>query len=406
VKIELGKTTLSGTVIAPPSKSMAHRAFICSALAELLSGEKSTLTGISEKFLSEDLKATMAAMKNLKNKKEIFCNESGSTLRFIVPVAAALGGEYTFSGSGRLVMRPISAYIDIFNEQRIYNKTTNGGLPLSIKGKLKSDHFKIAGNVSSQYISGLMFALPLLDGDSVLELTTVLESRPYVDLTIEVLKIFGIIIEEGRAENGNTCFHIKGNQKYKSTDYEIEGDYSQAAFWEGARYLGMNLDIQGLNQSSKQGDRLIMDISKDFSNRQGEDFVIDASNVPDLVPIITVMAAFNSGKTEIVNAARLRLKESDRLAAISQVINTLGGNVKEQKDGLLITGLERGQNLKGGAEVRSFNDHRIAMAVAVAALRCDEPVILTGAESVNKSYPNFWEVYRGIGGIANELDMG
>ncbi len=409
--LQLKPAVLKGTVTAPPSKSMAHRAVICNALAKLTSGTAANITNIS---LSKDIEATYGAVAQLQAGKtatdtltEIFCNESGSTLRFIIPIAAALGGAYMFTGAGRLSQRPIDAYVEIFTKQGIENRTTNGGLPYTINGKLKAGTFSLRGDVSSQYISGLLFALPLLEGDSVIDITTNLESKPYVNLTVDMLQRFGITVTEQIKADGCLQYHVKGNQVYQAQDYKVEGDFSQAAFWEVAKALGMPLTIEGVDADSRQGDKAILQIAGDLANRKATQpggYIVDASQIPDLVPIITVMAALSEGTTHIVNAARLRIKESDRLAAISQVVNALGGHVTELPDGLTIEGNPEG--LQGGVTVDSYNDHRIAMSVAVATLKCKEPVVLTGAESVQKSYPDFWEVYAGLGGSVYELNLG
>lgn len=407
--LQLKPTVLKGTVTAPPSKSMAHRAVICNALAKLTSDTTANITNIS---LSKDIEATYGAVAQLQAAKaatptEVFCNESGSTLRFIIPIAAALGGKYTFTGAGRLSQRPIDAYVEIFTKQGIENQTTNGGLPYTINGKLKAGTFSLRGDVSSQYISGLLFALPLLEGDSVIDITTKLESKPYVDLTMAMLQRFGIEVTEQTKADGCLQYLVKGGQRYQAKDYRVEGDFSQAAFWEVAKALGMPLTIEGVDKDSRQGDKAILQIAADLATGEGKQrdgYIVDASQIPDLVPIITVMAALSEGTTHIVNAARLRIKESDRLAAVSNVINKMGGDITELPDGLTIKGNPDG--LQGGVTVDSYNDHRIAMSVAVATLKCKEPVVLTGAESVQKSYPDFWEVYAGLGGIVNELNLG
>lgn len=407
--IELRPSTLKGQVTAPPSKSMAHRAVICAALAELQTGRKAEITNL---MLSEDIKATLHTMKQIQEHAgadsdpvELFCNESGSTLRFLIPIAAAMGGAYCFTGAGRLVERPINAYTELFEPQGIQCHSQGGRLPYHISGKLKSGRFPIRGDVSSQYISGLLFALPLLEGDSIIEITTLLESESYVELTLEMLRRFGIQIEKTQKEQGLICYHVKGKQTYQPVDCVVEGDYSQAAFWEAAKLFGMDIQLDGLSSHSLQGDRQILQIVDLFRARKADETSkIDAAQIPDLVPIITVMASVCPGSTEIINAARLRIKESDRLAATAQIVNALGGQVEEHEDRLFIQGMPEG--LTGGVSIQSYNDHRLAMAVAMAVLKCKEPVQLEGAECVRKSYPDFWDVYRSVGGYANELDLG
>ena len=406
MNIELEKSILSGEVIVPPSKSITHRAIICAAIAEIMTGEKSQIINLLE---SDDITATLNAMSKMSNvkegnNKEIFCNESGSTLRFMLPIAAAFGGEYTFTGAGRLVSRPIDAFIDILNKQGIPNELNRGQLPFSMKGKLSSGIFKIAGNVSSQYISGLMFALPILQGESIIEITGEIESKPYIDLTIDVLRNFGIIIDEV----GRNIYNIAGGQKYKAARFSVEGDYSQAAFWQVAKGLGMNIEIKGLNSVSKQGDREILRIVNDLKSDDGDDYIVDVSQIPDLVPAIAVMAALSRKNVKITNAARLRIKESDRLKAVSDLIGKIGGDIEELSEGLVIKGKlsstkDEYPELEGGCSVSSYNDHRIAMAAGIAALWCRKPIIIEDAGCVKKSYPDFWEVYRGLGGIAREM---
>ncbi len=412
MNLRLERSGLNGKVTVPPSKSMAHRAVICSYLAKMATGEVSRVENV---VLSKDITATKNAMEKLiiprpEEKKEIFCGESGSTVRFLIPVAAAIGGKYIFTGEGRLGERPLDAYKDIFDKQRIYyEKPVSSWLPFYMEGRLKNGLFQIEGNISSQYISGLLFALPMIDGDSVIEITTDLQSKPYVDMTVNMLGKFGIKVSSDNNDAGNLCYFISGGQTYKNADYKVEGDYSQAAFWMAAKALGSQVTIDGLKADSVQGDREIENIIKEFEKRTGlkentQEYIIDVSQIPDLVPIITVIAALTPGVTIIKNAARLRIKESDRLYAISQTINKLGGKVKELKDSLIIEGTPGG--FKGGTEISAHNDHRIAMSAAIAALKCEYPVILMGAECVSKSYPDFWEIYRGLGGLAYELDMG
>lgn len=402
---------LRGKVNIPASKSCAHRALICAALAD----DCSAITGLN---YSKDIDATIYAMselgaeflvgqhcshiqhvigiQNIPKKAVIDCNESGSTLRFIIPIAAALGVKTEFHGKGRLPQRPIDIYIRELTKHGItfnYNNT----MPFTISGKLTSGIYEIEGNVSSQFITGLLFALPLVDGDSEIVLTSHLESRPYVDITIDTLKRFGISIEE--TENG---FKIKGGQKYTPYDEKIEGDYSQAAFFCVANALGSAVKIGNLNPDSVQGDKKIIDIINSATeNGRITGFKADCSDIPDLVPILSVLGAYGTEKSVIYNAERLRIKESDRLVACADMINSLGGNVKVTHDGLEITPTGK---LHGGT-VDSYGDHRIVMAATVAALCCDGNVIIKGAEAVEKSYPSFFDDYKNLGGEADVIDM-
>lgn len=324
----------------------------------------------------------------------IDCNESGSTLRFIIPIAAALGSRTEFRGRGRLPQRPI----DIFIRELGKNGTVfdyHNTMPFTLSGGLKNGRFEIEGDVSSQFITGLLFALPLLDGDSEIVLTSHLESRPYVDITIDTLRRFGVSVEE--TENG---FRVRGGQHYVSRDEHIEGDYSQAAFFCVANALGSDVKLDNLLADSVQGDKKILEIISDMCyNGNIGHYSADCSDIPDLVPILAVLGAFGSGDSVIYNAKRLKIKESDRLQTTAALINSLGGNVDITDDGLVIhpTG-----NMHGGT-VDSFGDHRIVMAAAIAATAIDGEVIIKGAEAAEKSYPAFFDDYRKLGGKANVI---
>lgn len=383
---------LRGAVTPPPSKSMAHRCLIAAALAE----QESQITNLAD---SQDMIATRGCLAALKKAGEGFplldCGESGSTLRFLIPVALALRGGGRFIGRGRLMERPQKPYFDLFDEKGISYGQKDG--VLTIEGTLTAGEYRLAGNVSSQFITGLLYALPLLEGNSEIILTTPLESKGYVDMTLEVLEQFGI-----RVENQNYArFVIPGSQKYQARDMNVEADWSQAAFWYGAIALGSELEVEGLNPKSTQGDMVI--VSQFLRLTQPGDVELDVSQCPDLVPPLAVMAAVRSGTTRIVNAARLRIKESDRLATVTATLNALGAQVEEHPDRLTICGLDR---LNGGVTVDCCSDHRIAMMAAIAATRCAQPITLLGAECVNKSYPNFWEHYRMLGGDIDVLVSG
>lgn len=332
-------------------------------------------------------------------------------MRFLIPLAAAAGRKVTFGGRGKLVERPLQPYYDIFDEQKIKYWNSDGKLPLTIDGRLKPGEFSIKGNISSQFISGLIFALPVLDGDSRIIITTELESRPYIDLTLNALKKFGINVEN----NAYKEFLIRGNQRYKASDCRIEGDFSQAAFWIAAGVLGGNVVCEGLCMDSLQGDKNILNVIESMegnisaegnrvkaSPSETRGTIVDASQIPDLVPVITVLAALSKGKTRIINAGRLRFKESDRLSAISCELNKIGADIKEQEDGLII----EGKDMLEGGETDSWNDHRIAMAMAVASTRCKNPVIIKNSDCIKKSYPDFWNDFRNLGGKADEWCLG
>lgn len=429
--VKIYPNNLSGQIKIPPSKSLSHRAIICAGLSH---GK----CDIDNLIFSDDIKATLEGMRSFGVKVEkietdskantstitingekeldllnnnIDCKESGSTLRFLIPFAGLLKEKVTFTGRGKLVERPLDTYYRIFDEQNIEYKNDNGKLPLEVKGVLKPGTFKVEGNISSQFITGLMFVLPLLKGDSKIVITTELESKGYVDLTLDILKQFNIEIEN----NNYKEFYIKGNQKYISRNYRVEGDFSQVAFWIVAGILGSSIKCKDLRTDSLQGDRAILEIVQRMGGdlQVNEDFitinesktkgtVIDASQCPDIVPVLAVLGALSDGVTRIINAERLRIKESDRLKAIATELNKLGANVKELEDGLIIEGKEK---LRGGT-VDSWNDHRIAMALAIASIKCTEPLIITGSEAVRKSYPDFWKDFKSLGGKIDEQYVG
>ena len=421
--------SLNGKVKIPPSKSICHRAIIAAALCQ---GE-CVLDNI---LMSEDIIATSEIMRKLgakivelQNKllitgrdvsnsistgiesKELQCNESGSTLRFLIPIAMGTGEKIFFKGKGKLVQRPLKPYFDIFDKQKIKYTTKNGGLPLIIEGRLKPGIYELRGDVSSQFITGLIYALPLLNGDSTIKITTNTESIGYIDLTLDILSKFGVNIEN----NNYREFKIKGNQHYEKRDYRVEGDFSQAAFYLAAGVLGGEVKCLDLNMESLQGDRVIIDIIKSMggklsiengilktskSNLKGS--IIDVSQCPDLLPIIAVLGALSEGTTEIINASRVRIKESDRLKAIATELNKIGAEVIEREDSLLIHGKPW---LKGGV-VNSWNDHRIAMAMAIASIRCTQLLTIEDSGAVKKSYPEFYEDFKNLGGKINERTMG
>lgn len=414
--VNVEPSQLNGTVAIPPSKSDVHRAIICGALSR----GKCVISPVD---LSEDIKATIGCVETLGakvninegvltidgsemfkgNNYQIFCNESGSLLRFIIPVVSAMGISATFTGAGRLPERPIGIYLDCLPKAGV-KCTTNSGLPLTVEGQLQSGEFEIPGNVSSQFITGLLFALPLLKEDSKIILTSPLESVAYVDITINVMKKFGVIIE-----TTDYGYFVKGNQKYIPQNYTTEGDWSNAAFFMTAAAIKGDITVTGVDKNSAQGDKEIAEILKRFGAKveftdngvrvQKGDLKatdIDARQIPDLVPILAVCATFAEGITHITGAERLRIKESDRLSAIANAINQLGGNVVEKPDGLVITGVK---SLKGGT-VQGVNDHRIVMAMSVATLMATDTVTITDMESIKKSFPNYFEEYNRLGGIS------
>lgn len=428
--VKIFPTKLQGTVVAPSSKSMGHREIICAGLA----AGTSIIDNIS---MSKDIEATMRCLKAINVAVDeipsmiagrkalqisgtghpmaaadsVDCGESGSTLRFFLPLGANLNCPLTFIGHGKLVSRPLQAYYDIFDEKFIQYFNDNGNLPVTVNGRLNPGIYKLPGDVSSQFVSGLLFALPLLNGDSVIEITSPLESSAYVDMTISCLAKFGIKVEN---EDGlHRRYLVPGKQHYQAQDSQVEGDWSQAAFWTVGGSLGKGITCQGVNVNSLQGDQAVVDIMERMGAAisQTENSVtvnggatkatlIDAANCPDIIPVLTVLAAVSEGTTKIINAGRLRIKECDRVAAMTSELNKMGAAITEEPEGLTIVGKPEG--LKGGVQVDAWNDHRIAMSLAIAAQKCAEPIILTGAESVAKSYPTFWEDYKSVGGLVEE----
>ena len=409
VRIRPGR--LRGAVTPPPSKSQAHRLMICAALAE---GE-SVIRNVA---FSQDIRATLGCVSALGAKwtdlgrgviqiegiggKEyrgelprLDCGESGSTLRFFLPIALAVAGGAVFTGRGRLMQRPQKPYFDLFDGMGI--EYEQKGDVLKVKGRLRAGQYRLPGNVSSQFFTGLLFALPLLDGKSEMIPTTELESLDYIRMTIQAQELAGL--EPPGRENGG--FVVKG-QSYRPMEVSVEADWSQAGFWYAARALGSDVEICGMSDASLQGDKRIAEFARLLS-REG-DAEIDVSQCPDLVPPLAAMAAVRKGDCRITGAARLRIKESDRLATVTAALNALGAKVEEYPEELLIHGVDV---LRGGAVIDCCNDHRIAMMCAVAATRCrGGDTVLLGAECVRKSYPDFWQVYRELGGDMDVLDMG
>ncbi|HOV69335.1 MAG TPA: 3-phosphoshikimate 1-carboxyvinyltransferase [Clostridia bacterium] len=414
IRILPGK--LTGKISAPPSKSAVHRALICAALAG---------NGIVKNIsVSKDIAATLGALKALgfifkqrEGEVEFFgrkevpgravidCGESGSTLRFMIPVAAALGQQARFIGSGRLPERPISEYKTLLNDKGV--TLDSDKLPINIDGRLDSGVFEIPGNISSQYISGMLMALPLAGGGEI-RLTSALESAPYVDMTLQMMRRFGV-----RCEARGQSFIVEGGQ-YKGAIAAIEGDYSQAAFWLAAGAISGDVTVENLSSSSLQGDRRIVELLRGFGANvsQSREAVtakqsaltgmdIDARDIPDLVPVLAVLGAYASGKTRIYNIERLQLKESDRKAAVYNMIKSMGGEIELAPESIII----KGSGLSGG-EIDTENDHRIAMAGAIAALGAKNGAIIKDYRCVDKSYPDFYRDFIRLGGVIDGLDLG
>ncbi len=393
---------LAGRLTVPPSKSMAHRLLICAALAN----GKSLVENVD---LSQDISATVSAMRALgsymeqrgngficsgasieREQKEVTidCCESGSTLRFLIPIALAFGGKFRFCGRGRLLSRPLEPYYEICRREGIsYRQETDA---VTFCGKLNGGEYRMAGNVSSQFVSGLLFALPLMETDSCIVMTTPPESVGYIDLTLSALAQFGIAVEN----RGYREFFVRGRQSYCPHNCFVEGDYSQAAFYLVANALGSNVLPEGLLSESQQGDRAILDIIRRMGSPLCALQQIDVCQIPDLVPILAVLATQAEGETRLINAQRLRMKESDRLHTTAMELNKMGADVTELPDALII----RGRTPLHGAVCSAHNDHRIAMAIAIAATVADGEVTVCGADCVKKSYGNFWRDYVALGG--------
>ncbi|EGO65177.1 3-phosphoshikimate 1-carboxyvinyltransferase, partial [Acetonema longum] len=338
------------------------------------------------------------------------CGESGSTLRFLIPLALLGEQKVTFHGRGRLAQRPLDEYAAICRRQGLLWES-GGGLPLTVQGRLQPGRFMLRGDISSQFLSGLLFALPLLAGDSEIHITTPLESKGYVDLTLAALADHGVTVSHREYRE----FHIRGGQTYQPRNSAVEGDFSQAAFWLVAGTIGAAVNCHALAAASLQGDKAVIELLNAAGGaiRWTEGIctaspavtygtVIDAADCPDLVPVLAVMASVSQGETRIIRAGRLRIKESDRLAATARELGKLGADIREEGDSLVICGKPA---LEGG-EVDSWQDHRIAMALAIASIRCRQPVLLHGAECVSKSYPGFWQDFISLGGILHERSVG
>lgn len=423
-QIAIKPKKIKGSIKVPPSKSMAHRAIICASLAQ----GKSTIRNIE---YSKDIEATISAMKALgtiifqyddyleidgtttffRNNCEIDCCESGSTLRFMVPISIVCQANIHFTGEGRLGKRPLDVYYRIFDQQNISYLYRENVLDLYIRGQLKGGEFEIPGDVSSQFISGLLFALPLMDDDSKIIITSPLQSKGYIDLTLQMLNQYGIqIINHDYQE-----FIISGGQRYQPCDYTVEADFSQAAFYLVAGALGNHVSIQGLNLQSQQGDKEAIDILERMGCKMTpvdngyqiypgilSATTIDGSQCPDIIPVIALACALSEGVSEIKNIGRLRIKECDRLRATVEVINQLGGIAKENEDSMIIEGVS---SLQGG-QVLSYNDHRMAMMEAIASTVCEDAVVIDNKECVQKSYPSFWEHFESLGGVYDEFELG
>lgn len=390
-------TKLSGTVSAVSSKSDAHRKIIASALAD-----KPTKIKINN--FSDDIDATLDCILALGGNFEKLSDgvlitpvlkapdtvslnfrESGSTARFLLPVAVALSKSGSFDGRGRLPHRP---FFELTNELRTHGVSVDSdNLPMHTRGLLKSGEYKISGSISSQYLTGLLFSLPLLETESKIILTSPLNSSAYVDMTLNTLKEFGVNVDIDK-----NIYTVKPQKYISPEEISAEGDWSAAAFWQVLNKICGDVRVDGMNENSYQGDRKIMDLLDETN--------IDASQIPDLVPILCILAASRKGTTVIKGAARLRHKESDRLLAMTECIKSLGGNAEETDDGMIIYGTGK---LSGGV-VDGFGDHRVVMSAAIASCISKNKVEITGAEAVAKSYPAFFDDFKKLGGIFDVYD--
>lgn len=414
---------LNGRIEIPSSKSLCHRAIICAALAK----GKSTLTNIHD---SDDIQTTLnavksmgAEVKNLGNGKysidgtntmetddiiKIDCRGSGSTLRFLIPLAYKARNDVVFTGRERLEKRSLKTYTDLFDKLGAeYITSNNSSLPMTVKdGNISGNIITLEADVNSQFLSGLLFALPLFNKDTEICLNAPFKSKGYIDMTIDIMKKFGIKIYNYKY----MVFRIKGNQSYKPFDYNAEGDFSHAAFYLAAGALGNFIVCNGLDLETKQVDRNIIDIIEKMNGQiviengaiaavptllKGTE--INISENPDLLPAICVMATFAQGETIITGIENDR----ERAINISNQLNSIGATIIEQNNRLVIEGAE---TISGGT-ANTCNDHRIAMALAIASTCCDNLVSVEDSESINKSYPLFWEHFNSLGGITEEWIM-
>ena len=419
MKVTISPGPIRGMVSAIPSKSHLHRLLICAALADgpttlrcaPTQAEDITATinclcalGAAVERRADGFAVSPIDRARLPEEAVFPCMESGSTLRFMLPIVCALGVRGRFDLSGRLPERPLAPLDEALTQQGIRLWRPNPDV-LCCEGALTPGTYSLPGNISSQYITGLLLALPLLEGESTLRITGAVESRDYITMTTDACAQFGY----DPWETEQDVYLLNKSWPFRSPgEVACDGDWSNAAFWLCAGAMpGGDIQLGGLSRQSLQGDREVCDILAQMGAqlsweggllrvREGtrRAVEIDARATPDLVPVLCAVAAVSEGVTTVKNAARLRIKESDRIAATTQTLNALGANVREQPSGLVIEGVPR---LRGGA-VDAWGDHRIAMMAAVAATACEGPVSLTGAQAVRKSYPAFWEKLSALGG--------
>ena len=424
MKVLIRPKKLSGKIDVVPSKSYSHRAIIAASLSE---GE----SVIKNVLFSNDILRTIDCCRAfgaeitcyenylvIKGTSEIKrassvinCGESGSTIRFMIPIMLVNNEKMEFRGENHLNKRPLETYYEIFKRQGIkYSHPIDAYMPLHTEGGLRSGEFVIPGDISSQFITGLLFALPLLDGDSEIKIIGNLESKAYIDLTLDILNKFGIKIRN----NNYTSFTVFGNQKYVANNYTVEGDFSQAAFFLVMGALGNDISLGCMNLDSLQGDKKIIQDVKDLGAAiKSEDetikaihnplrgAVIDLSQSPDLGPVLSVLASVSAGNSKFINASRLRIKECDRITCVREELNKLGACVTESHDEMYFNGVTE---LHGSMNLDAHNDHRIAMSLAVASTVCTSPLLIHGAECVKKSYPHFWDDFKKLGGDFDVID--
>jgi 3-phosphoshikimate 1-carboxyvinyltransferase len=410
--IVVAPSTLSGSVSSIPSKSSAHRLLICAALADKpttlflpsssddIDTTIACLKALGASIVKENDTVTISPIKEIPAHPVLDCRESGSTLRFMLPVATALCEHVRFMGGGRLPERPIAELMDAMKLHGV--SFGSDMLPFETSGRLGGGEFVLSGGTSSQYLTGLLLALPTLSQDSIIRLSNKLVSSAYVDITLSVLEKFGVKVTCSENE-----YIVSANQKLKAqSQLKVDGDWSNAAFFLAAGAIGAPVTVTGLDETSPQGDKAIVTLLKRFLADVSIDdeqvtvlprtlrgCVIDLSEVPDLLPVLAVVATFAEGETRFINGTHLKFKESDRLLSTASMIKALGGHAELFADGLTVMG----GGLTGGF-VDSFNDHRIVMAAALAGSKCSESVTILGADAVNKSYPQFFNDYLKLGG--------
>ena len=390
--MRIRKSHLKGTTQAIWSKSFAHRIAICNFLAN-----NGAILPCDE-FYSQDINATLNCLKAIKKGEALLdCGESGSTLRFMLPLCSALGGDFELIGHGKLLERPNGELISALES---HGAIITQDKSIKVSGRIKSGVYTLRGDISSQYISGLLMALPILDGDSKIVLTTPMVSTGYIDITLQVLKEYGVAIE--KTSDG---FIVKGNQAFNG-NMQVEGDWSNAAPFLAMGAIFDTVSVSGLNLNSVQGDKYILEILKmagakvdlkdglvTVSPNKLKAFSFNAENCPDLVPVVSALAVFCDGKTEIYGVERLNIKESDRIASTIEMLTNFSVSASFSDNKIVIFG----GGLKPG-KVQSYNDHRIVMASAILGLSADGESQISGYKAINKSFPQFFDHIKAIGG--------